>query len=63
MSCRATNSSGATTLYDITFFSWLKDRIPPTRHKDGRINVAFCDGHAETIMKSTYKKVRITPYR
>jgi prepilin-type processing-associated H-X9-DG protein len=30
--------------------------------RDGKINVGFCDGHAETILQSDTKKVRISPY-
>ncbi|HYO11331.1 MAG TPA: DUF1559 domain-containing protein, partial [Tepidisphaeraceae bacterium] len=41
--------------------SWLKDRIPWTRHRD-KINVAFADGHGETIIKGDERKVRVSPY-
>jgi prepilin-type processing-associated H-X9-DG protein len=30
--------------------------------RDGKINVGFCDGHAETILQSNAKRVRISPY-
>jgi prepilin-type processing-associated H-X9-DG protein len=30
--------------------------------KDGKINVGFCDGHAESILQSNAKRVRISPY-
>ena len=39
-----------------------KDRVPLTRHND-KINVAFCDGHGETVLISRFRDVRITPYR
>ena len=52
--------------------SWLKDRIPMLRHggkkkADGsfaecRINVAFADGHAETVLQGNFNTVRISPY-
>jgi prepilin-type N-terminal cleavage/methylation domain-containing protein/prepilin-type processing-associated H-X9-DG protein len=41
---------------------YLKDRIPLKRHKD-KINVAFCDGHGETVLLSNFRNVRISPYR
>jgi prepilin-type N-terminal cleavage/methylation domain-containing protein/prepilin-type processing-associated H-X9-DG protein len=31
--------------------------------KAGRINVAFCDGHADTVSRGDFSKVRISPYR
>jgi prepilin-type processing-associated H-X9-DG protein/prepilin-type N-terminal cleavage/methylation domain-containing protein len=40
----------------------LGNRIPYNRHK-GRINIAFCDGHAETIGKDQFYRVRVSPYR
>jgi prepilin-type processing-associated H-X9-DG protein/prepilin-type N-terminal cleavage/methylation domain-containing protein len=50
------------TLYEISLKVNLKDRIPYDRHK-GRINVAFCDGHGETVGKDGFKRVRVSPYR
>jgi prepilin-type N-terminal cleavage/methylation domain-containing protein/prepilin-type processing-associated H-X9-DG protein len=51
---------------------WLNQRIPMLRHggkkkSDGtyvecRINVAFADGHAETVMQGDFHKVRVSPY-
>jgi len=41
---------------------WLKDRIPYSRHRD-KINVAFCDGHGETIQKGMESSVRVSPYK
>lgn len=32
------------------------------RHTNGRIDVAFCDGHAEGIGPADYGRVRISPY-
>lgn len=52
--------------------SWLRGRIPVQRHggkiesgvvRDGRINVGFCDGHAETVQIFNFKNVRVSPYR
>jgi prepilin-type processing-associated H-X9-DG protein len=41
---------------------WLKERIPWKRHRD-KINVAFADGHGETILRNTdERKVRISPW-
>ena len=41
---------------------WLKARIPWNRHRN-KINVAFADGHGETILKNTDEsKVRISPW-
>jgi prepilin-type N-terminal cleavage/methylation domain-containing protein/prepilin-type processing-associated H-X9-DG protein len=53
---------------------WLRDRIPQDRHggkkigpaiwqvRDGRINVGYCDGHAETVLSSNFNQVRVSPY-
>ena len=48
--------------------SWLKGRVPLDRHmkvvgpNDGKINVGFCDGHAETVIRGNFNQVRISPY-
>ena len=48
--------------------SWLKGRVPLDRHNKvtngtgGRVNIGFCDGHAETVLQSDFRKVRISPY-
>jgi prepilin-type processing-associated H-X9-DG protein len=73
-------NSGSTTAGDagklsgIYLTSWLRDRIPFTRHggkqtgstiyqaTGGRINVGFCDGHAETVLQSDFSRVRVSPY-
>jgi prepilin-type processing-associated H-X9-DG protein len=54
---------------------WLRGRIPLDRHdnkgreasntdpgKGGKINVAFADGHGETVIRPFFKNVRVTPY-
>ena len=41
--------------------TWLKNRIPLKRHNN-KINVAFCDGHGDTVLVGDFDKVRITPY-
>jgi prepilin-type N-terminal cleavage/methylation domain-containing protein/prepilin-type processing-associated H-X9-DG protein len=41
---------------------WLSGRIPWTRHRN-KINVAFADGHGETILKGDERKVRVSPYQ
>jgi prepilin-type processing-associated H-X9-DG protein len=40
----------------------LRDRVPLQRHKD-KINVAFCDGHGETVLLHNFGSVRVSPYR
>ena len=40
----------------------LKGKVPIARHKD-KINVAFCDGHGETVLLHNFRNVRISPYR
>jgi prepilin-type processing-associated H-X9-DG protein len=40
--------------------------IPATqtdRHRGSRINVVFCDGHAEGIFPQDWSKVRVSPYQ
>jgi prepilin-type N-terminal cleavage/methylation domain-containing protein/prepilin-type processing-associated H-X9-DG protein len=51
----------AGTFYGISICPWLELRIPTTRH-NGKLNVAFCDGHGETISTADYHRVRISPY-
>jgi prepilin-type processing-associated H-X9-DG protein len=50
-----------TILREVSIASWLRDGIPLKRHCD-RINVAFCDGHAETVQVGEFRRVRISPY-
>ena len=57
----ATNPSPG-TLYGISVKSNLQKRIPLERHK-GRLNIAFCDGHAETLGQDQWFRVRVSPYR
>jgi prepilin-type processing-associated H-X9-DG protein/prepilin-type N-terminal cleavage/methylation domain-containing protein len=54
--------SGGGTLQHTYLAPWLRDKIPLDRHRD-RINVAFADGHAETIRLGDFERVRISPYR
>ena len=49
------------TLAGMIKCGWLGTRVPWLRHKN-KINVVFCDGHGETIVKGDEKKVRISPY-
>jgi len=49
------------TMEAINSAPWLLSGIPLKRHKD-RINFAFVDGHAETVHKSDFGKVRVSPY-
>jgi prepilin-type processing-associated H-X9-DG protein len=44
---------------DISGTIW---RFDP-KAKAGRINVAFCDGHADSVARGDFSKVRISPYR
>ena len=48
-------------LSGVTKTPWLKNRVPLTRHNK-KINVAFCDGHGETVLESGFDKVRVSPY-
>ena len=50
------------TLLGISLKSNLQGRIPYDRHK-ARINIAFADGHAETLGKDQFYRVRVSPYR
>ncbi|WP_428940467.1 type II secretion system protein [Fontivita pretiosa] len=64
------------TLEGVAKTPWLGRRIPYTRHgaakqygsnfwevRNGRINVGFADGHAETVLAEDFRKVRVSPYR
>jgi prepilin-type N-terminal cleavage/methylation domain-containing protein/prepilin-type processing-associated H-X9-DG protein len=55
------NSTGG-TLRAIQMTSWLKGRIPRDRHGK-KINVAFCDGHGETVGEHDWDKVRVSPWK
>ena len=56
---------------------WLRPRVPLNRHdrkavnatggtigstKAGKLNVGFCDGHAETVNRGDFKNVKVTPW-
>jgi prepilin-type processing-associated H-X9-DG protein len=53
---------------------WLRDRVPLDRHggkktgtapyqvADGKLNVVFGDGHAETVLQVKLDQVRVSPY-
>lgn len=43
----------------------LQSQIPgnKARHPNNRINIVFCDGHAESVAASDFGRVRISPYR
>jgi prepilin-type N-terminal cleavage/methylation domain-containing protein/prepilin-type processing-associated H-X9-DG protein len=60
------------TLAGIAGKPQLGDRIPYRRHggklvgtkwRNVRINVAFADGHAETITETDFRRVRVSPYK
>jgi prepilin-type processing-associated H-X9-DG protein/prepilin-type N-terminal cleavage/methylation domain-containing protein len=42
--------------------SYLQGRIPVLRHNN-RINISFCDGHAETVPVGGFNKVWISPWQ
>jgi prepilin-type processing-associated H-X9-DG protein len=50
------------TLRAIQMTPWLKGRIPRDRHGK-KINVAFCDGHGETVGEQDWDKVRVSPWK
>lgn len=54
--------SGGGTLQSTYLAAWLRDKIPMKRHQN-KINVGFCDGHAETVLQKDFGNVRISPYR
>jgi prepilin-type processing-associated H-X9-DG protein/prepilin-type N-terminal cleavage/methylation domain-containing protein len=57
-----TNYSGGGFLKTILNTSWLRERIPFDRHGK-KINIAFCDGHGETVLEHDFDKVRVSPYK
>ena len=59
------------TLEGIARTPWLKRKIAYDRHtrgdpqkfeSKGKINIVFCDGHAETVFRDDFKRVRVSPY-
>ena len=63
------------TLETTLKYTYLSGKLPITatgysgqipgnkgRHPNGRINIAFCDGHAEGVTTAGYGQVRISPY-
>ncbi len=70
------NAYMAYTLQGAARISWLQRRIPASlpasvtggapihttdRHR-GKINIVFCDGHAENVAATDFGRVRISPY-
>jgi prepilin-type N-terminal cleavage/methylation domain-containing protein/prepilin-type processing-associated H-X9-DG protein len=55
------NSGRLGTLQAVYLATWLNQGIPLQRHKD-RINVSFADGHAETVARGDFARVRVSPY-
>jgi prepilin-type N-terminal cleavage/methylation domain-containing protein/prepilin-type processing-associated H-X9-DG protein len=53
------NGNGG-TLRDMQMASWLGGRIPMDRHRR-KVNIAFCDGHGETVNEADFDKVRVSP--
>jgi prepilin-type N-terminal cleavage/methylation domain-containing protein/prepilin-type processing-associated H-X9-DG protein len=54
------NGNGG-TIRSMQQASWLAGRLPLDRHRRN-INVAFCDGHGETVKESDFDKVRVSPW-
>jgi len=63
--------TGGGTLQDTYINPWT-NKIPLGRHggervngswRNGRINIAFADGHAESVSQGDFKGVRVSPYR
>ena len=63
------------TLKATTTCGWLANRIPikymgypgqvatqRARHANNKIDIAFCDGHAESVGPDGFNRVRISPY-
>jgi len=63
------------TLEGVMQTSWLRGRVPLTRHDrlattpasggsglNGRLNVAFVDGHCETVLRPFFRAVKVTPW-
>jgi prepilin-type processing-associated H-X9-DG protein len=59
---------------NVALVPWLGNRIPlakapevpkgtPDRHLGGYINIAFCDGHVESLGYGDLNRVRISPYK
>jgi prepilin-type N-terminal cleavage/methylation domain-containing protein/prepilin-type processing-associated H-X9-DG protein len=64
------------TLQSVMDTSWLAGRVPTKylgssaqlpnqqpRHVGGRINIVFCDGHAEGVLPGAFQTVRVSPYK
>jgi len=64
----AITDANAGKLSGVMATGWLKDRVPLDRHgkrstpSAGKINIGFCDGHADTVLQSDFGKVRVSPY-
>ncbi|HEV2295002.1 MAG TPA: prepilin-type N-terminal cleavage/methylation domain-containing protein [Tepidisphaeraceae bacterium] len=50
------------TLHHTMLAPWINGKIPLLRHQN-KLNVGFCDGHAETVLLKDFRNVRISPYR
>jgi prepilin-type N-terminal cleavage/methylation domain-containing protein/prepilin-type processing-associated H-X9-DG protein len=67
-------AADAGKLSGVLLTPWLRARIPLDRHggkrygnqhwevRDGKINVVFADGHAETVLQANFNQVRVSPY-
>ena len=55
------------TLGGVMQTPWLKGRYPKIRHGDEKrnpkINIAFADGHGETVLFSDFDRIRVSPYK
>lgn len=59
---KVAGSGQGPTLANVLNTSWLGGRIPLKRHNN-RINIAFADGHGETVGVAFFKNVRVSPYK
>jgi prepilin-type N-terminal cleavage/methylation domain-containing protein len=56
------------TLEGVARTNWLRRKIPLARNnkptdKNPRIVVSFCDGHAESVARGDFRRVRVSPFR
>ena len=50
------------TLQGTVITAYMSSKIPLKRH-GGKINVAFCDGHAATVPSGSFNTVKISPFK
>ena len=61
------NQANFGTLEQVFEAPWMGNKIPLTRHShkanNGRINVAYCDGHCESVNQGFFSSVRVSPWQ